>query len=82
MALYSVRTKKGPEDVVARAKASFGEGEDGLGLSVSAENPCCVTFTGGGGHVSVTTAEGEGGTEVKLETREWDHQVKSFLRKI
>ena len=82
MALYSVETKKGPEEIVAKAKAFFGEGEDGLGLSVSAENPCCVTFIGGGGHVSVTASEGEDRTEVTLETREWDHQVKTFMRRV
>lgn len=80
MALYSVKTKKSPEEVVEQAKSTFGEG--GLGLSVSATNPCCITFEGGGGHISVTTSEEADTTEVQLETREWDYQVKEFISQI
>lgn len=80
MALYSVRTKKNPEDVIARAKDYFGEG--GVGLSVKAEDACCVTLEGGGGHVSVTASPEGDGTEVELEAREWDYQVKKFMARI
>ena len=80
MALYSVRTNKSPEQVIERAKDYFGE--DGLGLELSGENPCCVTLEGGGGHVSVTASEGENKTEVELETREWDYHVKKFMGQI
>jgi hypothetical protein len=78
MALYSVETKKDPEEAIRMAKAYFGEG--GLGLEVVEQNPCCVTFTGGGGHVTVTASAGEGGTTVELETREWDYHVKKFMQ--
>jgi hypothetical protein len=80
MPLYSVETKMSPEDVVERAKAYFGEG--GLGLSVTSQDPCCITLEGGGGHVSVTASQEDAGTEVRLETREWDYHVKKFMGQV
>jgi hypothetical protein len=80
MAVYGVKTKKKPEEVVERAIDYFGE--EGLGLSVTRENPCCATFEGGGGHVSVTASREEDRTEVELETREWDYHVKRFMDQI
>jgi hypothetical protein len=80
MALYSVETKLSPEEAIERARAYFGEG--GLGLELTEQNPCCVYFEGGGGHVSVTAVMGEKKTTVELETREWDYHVKRFMREI
>jgi hypothetical protein len=47
MALYSVRTKKEPEEVVEQAIDYFGE--EGLGLSMTGDSPCCVTLKVEGG---------------------------------
>lgn len=80
MPVYGLKSKKSPEEVVEQAKEYFGQG--GLELSLTAENPCCVTFEGGGGHVSVTASQDEGKTEVELETREWDYHVKRFMGQI
>jgi len=80
MPRYGVETKIKPEEVITRAKEYFGKG--GLGLSATDRNPCCVYFEGGGGHVSVTASEGEQKTQVELETREWDYQVKHFMGEI
>ncbi len=80
MALYSVKTKRDPEAIVEQAIDYFGE--DGLGLSVTRENPCCVTFEGGGGHVSVAATREEDEVEVELETREWDYHVRRFMGQI
>ena len=80
MPVYGVKTKKRPQEVVEQAKEYFGAG--GLGLSLATENPCCVTFEGGGGHVSVAASQEEGSTEVELETREWDYHVKRFMGQI
>jgi hypothetical protein len=77
MARYGVETQRSPEEVIQKAVAYFGEG--GLGLSVSEEDPCCVTLLGGGGHVFVAASHEEGKTEVELETREWDYHVKKFM---
>jgi hypothetical protein len=80
MALYTAATRKEPEEVVEQAIDYFGE--EGLGLSMTGDSPCCVAFEGGGGHVSVTASREEHGTEVRLETREWDYHVKRFLGQI
>jgi hypothetical protein len=77
MARYSVETKKSPEEAIRRAVDYFGE--QGLGLSVGEEDPCCVTLQGGGGHVFVAATQEEGKTTVELETREWDYHVKKFM---
>ena len=78
MALYGVETKLSPEEVIEKAKVLFGEA--GLGLEMVEKNPCCVTFTGGGGYVTVTASAKEKKTVVDLETREWDYDVKRFMR--
>jgi hypothetical protein len=80
VASYTVETKLSPEEAIKRAVAYFGEG--GLGLEMSEQNPCCIYFTGGGGHVYVTASVGEKRTAVDLETREWDYHVRRFMRKI
>ena len=80
MALYSVETKLSPEKAIKKVRAYFGEG--GLGLELIEQEPCCVYFEGGGGHVSVTAIVGDKKTTVKLETREWDYHVKRFMREI
>jgi hypothetical protein len=80
MALYSVRTRLSPDQVIERAVLAFGP--EGLGLEISERDACCVTFLGGGGHITITPAAGEGRTTVDLETREWDYHVKRFMREI
>ena len=80
MGNYTVRTRLHPDEAVQRALAFFGEG--GLGLAMERQEPCCLYFVGGGGHVQVTVKEGEKQTEVDLLTREWDYQVKQFMREI
>jgi hypothetical protein len=79
MARYGVTTKLTPDQLIEKAVAFFGE--DGVGLDVIEHSPCCARFAGGGGHVSVTVAAGEK-TEVELVTREWDYDVKRFMREI
>jgi len=80
MARYSVETKLSAEEIMEKAAGFFGEG--GLGLDSVERNPCCVSFEGGGGHVTVTVTEGEKKSMLELETREWDYQVKQFMREI
>jgi hypothetical protein len=80
MARYGVVTKLSPEEVINRAMRFFGDG--GLGLEAKEEGACCASFTGGGGHVRVTVASKQDLTDVDLETREWDYDVKRFMRRI
>jgi len=80
MARYSVETKLSSDQAIEKAVAYFGPG--GVGLQVTEQASCCAHFEGGGGHVRVTVAAGERRTTVELETREWDYDVKQFMRKI
>ena len=79
MARYGVEIKMPPEEVIQKAVDFFGK--SGVGLKVVERSRCCARFEGGGGHVSLTLSEGEK-TEVELVTREWDYQVKQFVRQI
>jgi hypothetical protein len=77
---YQVLTKLSPQETIARAKAHFGP--HGVGLDVLDEHETCVTFQGGGGHVSVVACTGEKKTTVDLETREWDYAVRQFMHEV
>jgi len=46
---------------------------------VTDQGSCCATFEGGGGHVAISVNTRDK-TEVELETREWDYDVKRFMR--
>ena len=71
-----VRTKLKQEEVMDRLKKFFGKG--GLGLEIVEEAPQCLTFEGGGGHVTATVCPEEGKTRINLVAQEWDSQVKKF----
>jgi hypothetical protein len=73
---YATESKLTISEVLDRAAEYFGEG--GLGLEISSRDECCVSFAGGGGHVTVTVTEGEK-TSVDVETREWDYHVRKFM---
>ena len=80
MASYSVETKLSPDQAMEKAVAYFGPG--GVGLEVTEQGDCCASFVGGGGHVRVTVAAGDPRTTVALETREWDYDVRQFMRQV
>ncbi len=80
MLKIATKTKLSPEEAIKRAVEFFGPG--GQGLKVKRQEPTCASFEGGGGGVAVTAcAEGKGAS-VELESREWDYQVREFIRKI
>ena len=79
MGHYGIETELSPEEVMQKARAYFGEG--GLGLALTEENECCLTFEGGGGHVTISVTNGEK-TDVDLVTREWMYDVKRFMNMI
>jgi hypothetical protein len=76
MLTLEVRTKLSQEKAVQQLKKFFGKG--GVGLEITEETPQCLTFEGGGGHVTVTLCSEEGKTRMTLVTQEWDYQVKKF----
>ena len=75
-------SKLAPSKVIERAVVFFGPG--GWGLEVMERAECCARFEGGGGHVFVQAAEREKGkgSEVTVESREWEHAAKEFLKKL
>jgi hypothetical protein len=68
-----------PTEVLARAARFFGP--DGVGLKIIDQDDCCARFQGSGGYVYVriSGSKDEGGTEVIVEGREWEHQIKQFV---
>jgi len=80
MLKITTKTKLSPEEAIKQAVEFFGPG--GYGLEVKGQAPNCAYFEGGGGGVDVITCVEEKGTSVELESREWDYQVKEFIRKI
>jgi len=78
MIVLEKKTKKKRDELMKKAKSFFGPG--GEGLTISSEGDCCITFQGGGGHVTVTVSEEDSSyTRIKIESREWEFQVKKFL---
>lgn len=73
---FEVKTKLSQEEAVQQLKKYFGKG--GMGLEITEETPQCLTFEGGGGHVTVALCTEEGKTRMNLATQEWDYQVKKF----
>ena len=69
-----------PEEAIKRTVEFFGPG--GHGLEVKNQTHECAYFEGGAGGVGVTGCTEEKETSVELLSREWDYQVKEFIRKI
>jgi hypothetical protein len=76
MLTLEVKTKLSQEKAIQQLKKFFGK--EGLGLEITEETPPCLTFEGGGGHVTATLCPEEGKTRMTLVTQEWDYQVKKF----
>jgi hypothetical protein len=80
MLRISKETKLSAEEIISLASDFFGK--EGVGLEEKSRNDCCISFEGGGGHVSVTIGEGDRKQTVDVETREWEYQAKEFLGKL
>lgn len=72
MLKLSFKTKKGRE-ILDDVERFFVD----KGLRTTEKGDCCIHMEGGGGYVRVDLVE-NGETEVTLESREWDYQVKQF----
>jgi hypothetical protein len=77
---YGKETKLKPDQVIDKAVQFFGPG--GLGLQVEDQGGGCARFTGGGGYVNLSTCAGTKTTEVSLEAREWEYQVREFAGRL
>lgn len=71
------QTRLGVEEIIDRASRFFGK--SGEGLEEKESNPCCITFEGGGGYVSISVIDEERQRMVDIETREFEFQAKRFL---
>ena len=71
------KTRYKAEEIVQKASTYFGEG--GENLAEKERSPCCVSFEGGGGYVSVSIADEDKHRIVDVETREFEYQAKRFL---
>lgn len=78
MLVMSKETKMSADEILDRARNYF---DNRFGLTMDNYNPsCCIEFHGEIGFVEVEVEESEGKMEVIIRTREWDFQVKDFLR--
>ena len=67
-------------DVMQKSENFFGP--KGLGLDIKEHTVARAAYEGGGGYVVVAMTPATQGTEVEVDSREWDYQVEQFLTKI
>jgi hypothetical protein len=75
-------SKLAPSEVVEKAVGFFGP--SGAGLDVVDQGACCARFEGTGGYVFVQTVgfDDREGSNVNVEGREWEYQIKQFMGEI
>lgn len=74
------QTKLRPEDIIVKAVKFFGK--EGEQLEEKERNPCCVSFEGSGGYLTVTVVEENNWRTVDVATREFEYQAKRFIEMI
>jgi hypothetical protein len=78
MLVMAKETKMSADEVLDRARSYF---DDRFGLTLGYFNPqCCMEFTGEIGFVDIAVEGSDGKVEVIVRTREWEYQIKDFLR--
>jgi hypothetical protein len=80
MLRIATKTKLTPGDVINNAIQFFGP--EGFKLKIINQTETSASFDGGGGSIEISTCEGDGKTTVNFISREWDYQVKEFIRAI
>ena len=80
MAHYVTESRLSPAQILGDAIEFFGP--NGWGLAVREQDERCASFTGGGGHLSILARATGRGSEIEIETREWDYQARQFLEKV
>jgi hypothetical protein len=80
MIRISKKCRLSPAEIIARASRYFGKG--GEGLDETERGPCCVSFSGAGGYVTVMVVEEKDQREVDVESREFEYHAKRFLESI
>ena len=77
---YSTTTTASPPDVIKLARDTFGA--DGVGLRLATLDLLQARFEGPTGHVAVEARRVDEMTEVVLETREFDREVRAFIDRL
>jgi len=80
MLKIAVRTKLSPEEAIRQAINFFGP--NGYKLKVVDQSDTSVSLEGGGGSIEITACAEDGKTTVEFISREWDYQVKEFIKAI
>ncbi|MDD5288020.1 MAG: hypothetical protein PHY28_02770 [Dehalococcoidales bacterium] len=80
MLKISTDTKLTPEEAIKKAIEFFGT--KGYKLKPIEQTATSANFEGGGGFIEVTACADKGKTKVDIMSREWDFQVKEFIKKI
>jgi hypothetical protein len=78
MLRISKKSRLKADEILAKSSQYFGK-EGGEGLDETERRGCCISFSGGGGYVTVTVCEQADQREVEVETREFEFQAKQFL---
>jgi hypothetical protein len=73
-------TRLTSDEIIRRASTFFGQG--GEGLEQTSLQDCCVSFAGGGGHVTVFVADEKTQRTGDVESQEFEYQAKRFLESI
>ena len=74
------QTRLASKEIIDQASKFFGKG--GEGLEEKERNPCCISFEGEGGYVSISIDDEEKRRMVDVEAREFEYQAKQFLGKL
>ncbi len=69
-----------PQEILEKASAFFGPG--GVGLDVLPRGPFTLVFTSGSGFVLVQAVPNQKGTDIDIQTREWDYDARRFLMQV
>jgi hypothetical protein len=80
MLRIATKTKLTPEEVTRKAIKFFGP--EGYKLKLTNQMGTSATFEGGGGSIEVSACADSGKTMVDFLPREWDFQVKEFIKMI
>jgi len=80
MLRIATKTKLSPEEAIKKAIDFFGP--DGYKLKVINQTDTSTSLEGGGGSIGISACADDGKTNVEFLSREWDYQVKEFIKAI
>jgi hypothetical protein len=76
----ATKTKLIPEEVIKKAIKYFGP--EGYKLKIINQTETSAAFEGSGGTIELSACNDDGKTTVDFLSKEWDFQVKEFIRMI